>query len=81
MSFRNLATETCRADAPPCRHGDAPSTARSTAAPTDHELDHQARAIAAVINASSKLQRLRNRTRALEHALARLKAQHIGMPA
>lgn len=42
---------------------------------TPQQLEHRARVVAAVINASTKLQRLRNRAVALEDALARFKAR------
>jgi hypothetical protein len=41
----------------------------------DRQLEHSARALAAVINASTKLQQLRNRAMALEYALARMKTR------
>lgn len=47
----------------------------------DHQLEHGARALAAVINASTKLQQLRNRAMALECALARMKTRQAGSTA
>jgi len=47
----------------------------------DRQLEHGARALAAVINASTKLQQLRNRAMALECALARMKTRQAGSTA
>ena len=47
----------------------------------ERQLEHGARAITAVINASIKLQRLRNRAVALERALARMKARQADLAA
>lgn len=54
---------------------------RTGARLADHQLEHGARALAAVINASTKLQQLRNRALALECALARMKTRQAGSAA
>ena len=48
---------------------------------THEQLEHRARVIAAVVNASSKLQQLRDRAASLEHALARFKARRAELAA
>jgi len=48
---------------------------------TQAELEHRARVIAAVVNASRKLQQLRDRAVSLEHALARFKARKAELAA
>jgi len=54
---------------------------RAGARLADRQLEHGARALAAVINASTKLQQLRNRAMALECALARMKTRQAGSTA
>jgi hypothetical protein len=48
---------------------------------TDEMIEHRARVIAAVINASRKLQQLRDRAVSLEHALARFRARKAELAA
>ena len=48
---------------------------------TSAQLEHRARVIAAVINASRKLQQLRDRAASLEDALARFKARRAELAA
>jgi hypothetical protein len=48
---------------------------------TAAQIEHRARVIAAVINASRKLQRLRDRALSLEGALARFKARKAELAA
>jgi len=69
MPARDIAHPTTRGFAPRV------DTHRAAARINEHQLEHGARAITAVINASLQLQRLRNRAAALERALARLKAR------
>lgn len=48
---------------------------------TPDQLEHRARVIAAVVNASRKLQQLRDRAVSLEGALARFKARKAELAA
>jgi hypothetical protein len=48
---------------------------------TPEQIEHRARVIAAVINASSKLQQLRDRALSLETALARFRARKAELAA
>ena len=48
---------------------------------TDEMIEHRASVIAAVINASRKLQQLRDRAISLEHALARFRARKAELAA
>ena len=48
---------------------------------TPAQIEHRARVIAAVINASSKLQQLRDRAVSLETALARFRARKAELAA
>jgi hypothetical protein len=48
---------------------------------TDAQIEHRARVVAAVINASRKLQQLRDRAQSLEGALARFKARKAELAA
>lgn len=48
---------------------------------SEAEIEHRARVIAAVINASRKLQQLRDRAVSLEDALARFKARKAELAA
>jgi len=48
---------------------------------TEAQLEHRARVIAAVVQASRKLQQLRDRAVSLEHALARFRARKAELAA
>jgi hypothetical protein len=82
MSVKNAAADVMAAVAVMEHARDACSSLSPLGLPmTQEQIEHRARVIAAVINASRKLQQLRDRALSLEHALARFRARKAELAA